>query len=75
MDYGTILVFLHPGLTDEQRYVTVKQSVENQLITSNRTHFNEILYNCAELSKIEPPLSVSWNLRDYKYTFKTEMLE
>lgn len=75
MDYGTIVVFLQPGLTEEQTYVIVKQNVENQVMTKNRQHYNEILDQCANIVKLGQPVVVHWNLRDYRYTFRVEFIE
>lgn len=75
MDYGTIMVFLQPGLTEEQTYVIVKQNVENQVMTKNRQHYNEILDQCANIVKLGQPVTVQWNLREYRYTFRVEFIE
>lgn len=75
MDYGTISIFMHHGLSHDQRCSVVRQNVENQLVTSNRTHFNEILHNCTEISKLEVPVTVSWNVSAYRYILKIEMFD
>jgi hypothetical protein len=77
-DYGTIVVFLQPNLADEQTFVIVKNNVENQLMSKNRNHFNEILHQCTEMVKLvhgNNPFTVHWNMIEYKYTFKVEFVE
>lgn len=76
-DYGTIVVFLQEHLTDEQTFVIVKNNVENQLMSKNRNHFNEILHQCTQMVKLvqgNNPFTVHWNMIEYKYTFKVEFV-
>lgn len=77
IDYGTIYVFLQNGLTYDQSYSIVKINLENQLLTSNRQHFNEILNQCTEILNFLPlaPFTITWNLPHYKYTFKIEIVD
>jgi hypothetical protein len=69
MDYGTIRIVLHPNLSHDQRFTLVNTSVHNQLFTATREHYNEILYQCQELSKLvyDTPVTISWNYIHYKY--------
>lgn len=76
-DYGTIVVFLQEGLSYDQRISIIKTNVENQLLTHNRSHYIEILNQCIEISKLaetSAPFSINWNLSEYKYTFRIEMV-
>lgn len=76
LDYGTILVHFLPGLTYDQKYTIVKQNLENQVFTKNRTHYNEMLNQCTEMMKlIENAFTINWNLPGYKYTFRIEYLD
>lgn len=78
-DYGTVSITLHRNLTEEQWIVIVKMAVENQIMTRNRNHFNEILNQCLDISKFAKddggPITVTWNLREYKYTMKIAFCE
>lgn len=70
MDYGTIRVTIHTGLSEDQLVSTVKMAVENQLLTSCREHYNEILNQCIGITKsCVPPLEVNWNMKEYKYSY------
>jgi hypothetical protein len=69
-NYGTICVTVHPGLSEDQLASTVKMAVENQLLTSKREHYNEILNQCIGIAKLcIPPLKVNWDMREYKYNY------
>ena len=70
MNYGVIQVTLHRGLTDDQRCSIVRTAVENQLLTKNRGHFNQILNHCLEMSKLDAPVKIDWKILDrYAYSF------
>jgi hypothetical protein len=76
VDYGTILVHFLNGLTYDQKYTIVKQTIENQIFTKNRMHYNEILDSCTEMMKIiENSFTINWNLPGYKYAFRIEYLD
>lgn len=76
MDYGTIHVRFLPGLTYDQKYVIVKQNVENQVFTKNRVHYNEMLSHCTEMMKIiENTFTINWNLPGYTYSLMIEYLD
>jgi hypothetical protein len=69
-NYGTISVTIHPGLSEDQLASTVKMAVENQLHTSKREHYNEILNQCITLAQTcVPPMKVRWDMREYKYDY------
>jgi hypothetical protein len=69
-NYGTIVVTLHPGLSEDQLVSTVKMAVDNQLLTGNREHYNEILNQCITLAQTcVPPLKVLWKMREYMYDY------
>lgn len=69
-NYGTISVTIHQGLSEDQLVSTVKMAVENQLLTSKREHYNEILNQCIGITKLcVPPLKVRWDMREYKYDY------
>lgn len=73
MDYGTIRVHLLPGLTWDQKATIVQLSVENQLVTSNRSHYIQILHNCIEMLKNieDEPFSIKWCINGkYKYVYE-----
>ena len=72
MDYGTINVTLHRGLSLDQKMTMIKNAVENQLFTRNRNHYNEILDQCIAISKIIDdgiPVVNRLNNYIYKYSF------
>ncbi len=74
--YGTVKVTLHPNLTDDQRCSIVQMAVENQLIgVHNRQHYNEIMNQCVEISKLGFPVTVNWKVREYSYTYILEYFE
>ncbi len=77
MDYGTITVFFQTGLSMEQKTVITQMAVENQLLTSSRKHYNDILNQCVGLLEIAEngPITVNWNLGEYRYTFKIQIIE
>jgi hypothetical protein len=76
IDYGIILVHFLPGLTYDQKYIIVKQNIENQIFSKNRTHYAEILEQCTEMMKIiENSFTINWNLPMYKYSFRIEYLD
>ena len=77
IDYGTIVVFFQKGLTYDQRASIVHVNVENQLLTSDRKHFIEIMNQCLEISKIveNDPFTITWNFREYRYKFSVEMVD
>ncbi len=71
VDYGTIQVVLLPHLTYDQKYTIIKQMVENQVFTKNRTHYNQILNQCT--IAIENPnisMNIKWKMPEYTYTLK-----
>ena len=76
-DYGTIIVFFQRGLTYDQRASIVSVNVENQLLTSDRRHFIEIMNQCLEISKLveNDPFTIAWNFREYRYKFSVEIVE
>lgn len=49
IDYGTILVKLHPGLSFDQKMTSLFMNIENQLHTTNRSHKNSITQICTTL--------------------------
>jgi hypothetical protein len=68
IDYGIITICFPDGpLTDDQRLSIVNMSVENQLVTSDRSHYVDILHDCKEFSKFAP-IKITWVLLTYKYT-------
>lgn len=74
MDYGTISVTFHPGLTDDQKISIIQMSLNNQLMTNDRMHYNEILNQCIHMTTSdvlkEYPFSIDWNIAGkYKYKF------
>ncbi len=75
IDYGTIVVFFHRNLCDEQKIVIVNQSVENQLLTHNRSHYNNILANGLHVAHIvdEKPFDIHFiagSEYEYRFSFK-----
>jgi hypothetical protein len=77
IDYGTIHVFMQRGLTYDQAFSIVRINMDNQLLTSNRTHFNEILHQCTQVIKFmnEAPFKITWNLVEYRYVFRIDIVE
>ena len=75
-DYGTINVSFHPGLTYDQKATIVKQSVCNQLLTTNRKHYIEILDDCTEMSNIleDLPIIIRRFEDGYTYVFKLDII-
>jgi hypothetical protein len=74
IDYGIIRVTLHPGLTFDQKSTIIKQSVENQLVTSDRSHYIAILNDCLEMSRVIDtyPFSIKWFISGkYQYVFES----
>lgn len=72
-DYGTIHIYVHPHLDIDQLVSIVKQSVENQLITDDRSHFIEIQHQCIEFSKLfykNVPFVIEFKMNKYTYTLK-----
>jgi hypothetical protein len=68
VNYGTIYVTIHPGLSEDQLTSTVITAVENHV--PRHHHRNEILNQCLALTRMcVPPLEVIWNMRDYEYTY------
>ena len=68
VDYGTFTVYLHPLLSLDQKVTIVKQSVENQLVSSDRKHSIEITHQCIEMSKIfSVPMNISIKMNEYSY--------
>lgn len=74
-DYGTISVCLHPGMTYDQRCSVMRLSLDNQLETNNRNHYNEILNQCLDVLSDNDDVTIDWNMRDYKYTLKVTTFE
>jgi hypothetical protein len=68
--YGTIQITLHPNLSLDQRVTIVSQNVQNQLITTNRIHYFQILNQCIEISRYfrEEPISVNFMMNEYEYS-------
>jgi hypothetical protein len=68
--YGTIQIILHPNLSKDQRLTIVSQNVQNQLITTNRLHYFQILNQCIEISSYfrEEPISVNFMMNEYEYS-------
>lgn len=77
MDYGTIRIVLYPNLTRDQRLTIVNTSVQNQLFAVTREHYNEILYQCQELSKFvsDTPITINWNYIQYKYKLFFDIID
>lgn len=80
-DYGTIRVQLLPGLTWDQKASIVRMSVDNQLVTNNRTHYNQILNKCLGYAQIVEDESITLKLKSiggecpYVYEFQLVLLE
>lgn len=75
LDYGTIRVQFLPGLTWDQKVSILKMSVDNQLVTSNRSHYNNILNDCIEMVRVinQPPFSIKWSIfGKYQYVFEVQ---
>jgi hypothetical protein len=73
IDYGTIRVTLHPGLTFDQKATIIKQTVENQLVTSDRSHYINILHDCTEMTRVigDATFSIKWVIYGkYQYVFE-----
>lgn len=72
VDYGIIQVRLLPNLTDDQKYTIIKQVVENQVFSRNRTHYNEILNRCTNIVIENPNISINikFIMAEYVYLFK-----
>ena len=71
VDYGTFTVYLHPLLSLDQKVTIVKQSVENQLVSSDRKHSMEIMHQCIEMSKIfDVPMNISIKMKEYSYNLE-----
>ena len=67
-DYGTFVVYLHPFLSRDQKVTIVKQSVENQLVTSNKKHSIDIMHQCIVLSEIfSVDMNISVKMKEYEY--------
>lgn len=49
VDYGTIIVKLHRGLSFDQKMTMLFMTLDNQLHTENRTHKNTITQVCTTL--------------------------
>lgn len=69
-DYGTIEITLHPNLSKDQRVTMVSLSVQNQLITTNRLHYFEILSQCVDFSNHfkDEPISINFTTNEYTYS-------
>ena len=71
IDYGTFTAYLHPCLSLDQKITIVKQSVENQLITTNRKHSIDILHQCIVMSKLfSVPMNIRIKMKEYSYTLE-----
>lgn len=75
MDYGEIRVCIHHGLTIDQKLTMIKYAMENQLFSSNRRHYIEILNHCYAISKIlDDGVSFVNDFKniEYRYVFKLD---
>ena len=72
VDYGTIEVRLLPNLTEDQTYIIIQQTVENQVFSRNRNHYNQILNQCAHTVLKNPDISlnINWIMSEYTYCLK-----
>ena len=78
IDYGTIELIMHPGLSEDQLITMVKTAVEQQIKTNKREHMNEILNLCTHVALFTTwtisPIEVHWKFVDYEYTYKLSSL-
>jgi hypothetical protein len=78
LDYGTIQVTFHKGLTWDQKASIVKMSIDNQLVTNSREHYNEIMNQCLDLIRMigDVPFSINCKICEkYMYTFTVEFFD
>lgn len=74
IDYGTFVVYLHPGLSLDQKVTIVKHAVENQLVTNERSHSIEIMHQCIEMSKIfDVPMNINIKMKEYSYKLELSL--
>lgn len=72
IDYGTILVKLHPGLSFDQKMSMLFMTLDNQLHTENRNHKNTITQVCTTLLQTVDdgvPFGFVSHGSFYRYTF------
>lgn len=73
IDYGTIRVDVHAGMSEDQLLTVVKNAVESTSQIRVREHRNEILNQCFNTVKTNScyaPFSVKWTMNEsYTYTF------
>lgn len=77
LDYGTIRVRLHPGLSWDQKATIVKMSVDNQLVTDDRRHYIQILSHCTDMLKVivDEPFSIKWSIDGkYRYVYEVQVV-
>lgn len=74
IDYGEIRVQIHKGLTLDQKVTIIKNAVENQLITDNRSHYIEILDKCISVSNVLDSSFEILFINQYKFKFKMDVL-
>lgn len=71
-DYGEIKLYIHKGLSKDQKETMIKLAIENQLFTKNRMHYIDILDQCLALSRMFDdgvPIKNCINNYIYSYTF------
>lgn len=77
MDYGTVSLRIHYGLSYDQKMSMILSAFENQLFAP-RNHYNEIVDSCLAFTKLVEdgtPIKIKSNKLTYKYTFILDYLK